>query len=212
MDTAPKNWESVTSVTPETTIVPRKKQRIILINDDYNTNMQDALNVLDHIKKSTDNKETIISDWNNLELYIRCNEEEVTPLLDTSLSYFTEDTTQNSKRVLSLIRIYLIDEAKRSAEYLFARHPHFYPLTLASNDDSENHTIHLIIVSNNPDYRYSKWLIKEGFWTLPRFDKSITSKITLISPNASGIGYSIISECPGLEGYSFIDGKKLENV
>lgn len=208
IETAPKNWESVTSVTPETTIVPRKKQRIILINDDYNTNMQDALNVLDHIKKSTDNKETIISDWNNLELYIRCNEEEVTPLLDTSLSYFTEDTTQNSKRVLSLIRIYLIDEAKRSAEYLFARHPHFYPLTLASNDHNEKHTIHLVIVSNNPDYRYAKWLIKEGFWTLPRFDKSITSKITLISPDASGIGYSIISECPGLEGYSFIDGKK----
>lgn len=208
LETAPEGWEETISSTPTTTITPGQNQRIILINDDYNINMQDALNILDFIKKSIDNNEAIISDWNNLELYIRCNEYEITPLLDTALSYFTENTAQRSIDVSSIIKIYLIDEAKRSADYLFAKHPHFYPLTFARNKADERKRINLVIVSNNPEQSYAKWLIKEGFWTLPRFDENISTKITVISPYASEIGYSIISECQGLEGFSTIDEKK----
>ena len=208
IETAPKSWDATISSTPATTITPGRSQRIILINDDYNINIQDTLDILDCIKKSINSKKTAISDWSNVELYIRCNEDETTPLLDTALSYFTENTAQGFVDVLPMIKIYLIDEAKRSADYLFAKHPHFYPLTFARSEADEKKTIHLVIVSNNPEHSYAKWLIKEGFWTLPRFDKNISTKITVISPYASEIGYSIISKCQGLEGFSIIDKKR----
>ena len=207
-DTAPNAWKVRISSIPENTLRPNTRQRMLLVSDDYAINMQDTLNILDSIKKSIDAKKTMISDWGQLEVFIRCNEDEITPLLDTALSYFTENTEQGYLDLLPLIKIYLIDEAKRSAGYLFAKHPHFYPLTLPRNLADEKKTIHLVIVSNNPDHRYAKWLIKEGFWTLPRFDQKISTKITVISPYASEIGYSIISECEGLEGFSTIDEEK----
>ena len=206
--TAPDGWKDSISSTPENTLRPNTHQRMILVNDDYTTNLQDTLNILDTIKKSIDAKKTMISDWGQLEVFIRCNEDDITPLLDTALSYFTENTEQGYIDLLPLIKIYLIDEAKRSAGYLFAKYPHFYPLTLARNLTDKERAVHLVIVSNNPDYSYSKWLIKEGFWTLPRFDQTISTKITVISPYASEIGYSIISECEGLEGFSTIDDEK----
>ncbi len=73
----------------------------------------------------------------NFELYIRCDEAEATPILDTALSYFTENNEIRSSADFSLIKIYLIDEAKRSADYLFARHPLFYPLTLPKRNANE---------------------------------------------------------------------------
>lgn len=206
-ETKPSGWKETIASAPASTLSHIKTQRIILVSDDFNKNIQDSLDILDYIKCSIDKKETIISDWKNLELYLRCNENEATPLLDTALSYFTENTNQEQKNILDVIRIYLIDEAKLSADFLFAKHPHFYPLTFERNKSEEKKTISLVIVSNNPDHRYLKWLIKEGFWTLPRFDASVKTKITVISPYASEIGYSIITECPGLAGYSTIEGQ-----
>ena len=145
---------------------------MLLIHDDFDLNLQDALNVLDRIKKNiATEKETTISDWKNFELYIRCDEAEATPILDTALSYFTENNEIRSSADFSLIKIYLIDEAKRSADYLFARHPLFYPLTLPkrnANEIEKVQNMHLVIFSDNPDHNYAKWLIKEAFWTLPR--------------------------------------------
>lgn len=211
-ETSPSNWALTVSSEPESTLVPDTNQRIILIDDNFEANMQDAINILDKIKKSISANKTSISSWKNLELYIRCNENDIAPLLDTALSYFTEDGSVNSSDALSLIKIYLIDEAKRSADYLFAKYPHFYPLTFERSTNSKNKTIHLVIVSDNPDQRYSKWLIKEGFWTLPRYNREIHTKITLISPHASEICYSIASECPGLADFSTNDGKTIDQL
>lgn len=208
-ETSPANWDYVISVMPELTLAAGTSQRIILINDDFEINMQDALNVLDEIKKRISEGGASISGWQNLEVFIRCNEEEITPLLDTALSYFTEDSGIQSDNDFPLIRIYLIDEAKRSAGYLFARHPNFYPLTFARNAGEGSKTIHLAIVSDNSDLRYAKWLIKEGFWTLPRSDRSIRTRITVISPYAEELCHSIGAECPGLTALSFLDGKKV---
>ena len=109
--TRPENYEASVSSEPEAAILPHVHQRILLIHNDFNINLQDALNILDRIKKNiSTEKETTISDWKNFELYIRCNEEEATPVLDTALSYFTENNEIRSSADFSLIKIYLIDE------------------------------------------------------------------------------------------------------
>lgn len=207
--TSPSSWgEPCISETPEETIQPNIHQHIILIHDNFDVNLQDALNILDKIQKSINTNETSIFNWKDLELYIRCNENDIIPLLDTALSYFTEDNNIESSNNFSLIKIYLLDEAKRSVDYLFAKHPLFYPLTLSNTD--KNSAVNLVIVSNNEDQRYAKWLIKEGFWMLPRSEQTVQSKITLLSPNASEICSSIKSENPGLTQFSVIDNTKLE--
>ena len=205
--TKPESWKSSVSSVPESAILPHVHQRMLLIHDDFDLNLQDALNVLDRIKKNiATEKETAISDWKNFELYIRCDEEEATPILDTVLSYFTENNEIRSSADFSLIKIYLIDEAKRSADYLFARHPLFYPLTLPkrnANEIEKVQNMHLVIFSDNPDHNYAKWLIKEAFWTLPRLCEKINTKISLISPHASEIADSILLDCPGLSSFSY---------
>lgn len=205
--TKPESWKSSVSSVPESAILPHVHQRMLLIHDDFDLNLQDALNVLDRIKKNiATEKETTISDWKNFELYIRCDEAEATPILDTALSYFTENNEIRSSADFSLIKIYLIDEAKRSADYLFARHPLFYPLTLPkrnANEIEKVQNMHLVIFSDNPDHNYAKWLIKEAFWTLPHLCEKINTKISLISPHASEIADSILLDCPGLADFSY---------
>lgn len=204
--TAPAGWACRFSDTPAETLLPGKRQRMILIRDDYEANLQDALDILDRIRRSISEKESVLSDWENLEIDIRCREESVTSLLDTALSYFTEDAQLETGAGLPMIRINLIDEAKRSADSLFARHPHFYPLTFARNKDAENKTVHLVVVTDNPDLQYAKWLIKEGFWTLPRYDTGIRTKITVLSPDAKELCQQIAAECPGLTSFVSLDG------
>ena len=205
--TAPPKWHKIISKSPESTLVSNQNQRILLVNNDYSLNLRDAINILDKIKSSITQDETSISDWQNLELYIRCNEAEITPLLDTALSYFTEDSKIASQAGLELIKIYLIDEAKRSADFLFARHPHFYPLTFARNTGNDTQCVHIVLATDNKNLKYSEWLIKEAFWTLPRSDSNVKSKISIISPYATELCHLIISQCPGLASLLFLNGK-----
>ena len=205
--TAPSSWQKTVSDFPESTLVSNTNQKILLVREDYSRNLSDAINILDKIKTGIDRNETKISDWNNLELYIRCHETEVTPLLDTALSYFTENSEIAAQSGLSLIKIYLIDEAKRSADYLFAQHPHFYPLTLARNNNNDAKRIHIVLATDNKNLGYSEWLIKEAFWTLPRADSGVDTKISIISPYAAELCRSITAQCPGLASISLLNGK-----
>lgn len=205
--TAPSSWQKTIYDLPESALAPNTNQRILLVREDYSRNLSDAINILDKIKSSIDRNETKISDWEHLELYIRCDENEITPLLDTTLSYFTENTEIAAQSGLSLIKIYLIDEAKRSAEFLFAQHPHFYPLTLARNINNDSKCIHIVLATDNKNLKYPEWLIKEAFWTLPRADSSIDTKISIISPYAAELCHSITAQCPGLASISLLNGK-----
>jgi len=211
INTAPPFWKKTVSDSPESTLVSNINQRIFLVNDNYNINLRDTINILDRIKTSVSKSVTKISDWKYLELFIRCNETEITPLLDTALSYFTEDNDIASQSELALVKIYLIDEAKRSASFLFAQHPHFYPLTLARNNTDGPQCIHVILATDNINLKYSEWLIKEAFWTLPRTDQNVISKISIISPHATELCHSITSQCPGLASLSLLNGK-VENT
>ncbi len=50
--TKPESWKSSVSSVPESAILPHVHQRMLLIHDDFDLNLQDALNVLDRIKKN----------------------------------------------------------------------------------------------------------------------------------------------------------------
>ena len=204
----PALWETEELGELESVLHPNSHQRVVLVNDDFKVNLQDALNILDYIKKNiSDKKETPLSSWKDFELYIRCNEEECAPLLDTALSYFTEDSQIQASDPSAFIKVYFIDEAKRSADYLFARHPLFYPLTTLPQkmlkENTKSAKLHVVILSDNPNQNYAKWLIKEAFWLLPCLREDITTKISLISPQASEIRDSILSDCPGLACFSY---------
>ena len=204
----PDLWETEELGKLESALHPNSHQRVVLVNDDFKVNLQDALNILDCIKKNiSDKKETSLSSWKDFELYIRCNEEECAPLLDTALSYFTEDSQIQVSDPSAFIKVYFIDEAKRSADYLFARHPLFYPLTTLPQkmlkENTKSAKLHVVILSDNPNQNYAKWLIKEAFWLLPRLRQKIATQISLISPQASEICNSILSDCPGLACFSY---------
>lgn len=222
--TAPLNWRNKYSLRPENELEKKSHQRFILINEDYDVNLNDALRILSKIQNSL-NTGSLQEDWENTEIYIRCNEELATPLLDTALNHLYESFSQDdSTTPFALAKIYLIDEEKRCVDYLFARHPHFYPLSFArntrQNDKSPSlkdakeptyKTIHIVILSDNNNIQYATWLIREAFWTLPRQDRSIHSKITVLSPNATEICQRINASCPGLAQFSSLDDKAIEH-
>lgn len=222
--TAPTNWKERFSFQPENELERKSHQRFILINEDYDVNLNDALRILNNIQNNL-NEDSWQEDWESTEIYIRCNEELATPLLDTALNHLYESFSQDDSPTPSaLAKIYLIDEEKRCADYLFARHPHFYPLSFARNtrqndkspspEDAKEptyKTIHIVILSDNNNIQYATWLIREAFWTLPRQDRSIHSKITVLSPNATEICQRINASCPGLAQFSSLDDKAIEH-
>lgn len=220
--TIPLNWTILVSEHPEKEESKSKKRRYILLSDDYSKNISDALKILDAIHRDLDLRYSPILDWKDTELYIRCHEEEVTPLLDTALSFFVANS---EIEIDGLFQIFLIDEEKRSADYLFARYPLFYPLTfnqqrvkkLASgtagkvNKETPPQTMHLVILSDNDNSRYVEWAIREAFWMLPRYDNNIHTKITILSPYATNICWSVNASCPGFTSFSTLDGQEYEH-
>lgn len=173
----------------------RNKIRFILINKDQSKNLEDSLLILDFIKNLQHSANYSDELFENIEIIIRCQEEASTALLDTACSFL--DTNY------SPIKIYLIDEKKRNADYLFARHPLFYPLTFSFNKEkTETTETNLVIVSDNSDFEYISWLIRDAFWMLPHNSTKMESKITILSPYASEIAKYVAAICPGFSKYT----------
>src|SRR5699024_1713242 len=108
--------------------------RFIFADSDYDKNIADALNILDLLKKLTDAAISNPTEWGNIEIIIRCNQEQTTPLLDTAYSFLDEyHESGESIFAKNPVKIYLLDEKKRTADLLYAQHPLFYPLTSVRN-------------------------------------------------------------------------------
>lgn len=185
----PSNWDckDLNDVTTNLKNIFDKKIRFIFINSNYSKNIEDALQVIDLIKElqAIDNIY-----YENCEVIIRCEEEETIPILDTACSLLNPDYPP--------VKIYLIDEKKRTADYLLSQHPLFYPLTFSFNKEKSKSAIrNLVIVSDNSDTDYATWLIRESFWLLPQTYAS-TTKISVISPNSDEITAKLVTKCPGL--------------
>lgn len=186
--------------------------RFIFVDSDYDKNIADALNILDILKRITDAAISDPANWGNIEIIIRCNQEKTTPLLDTAYSFLDECREGGESSFKNNpIKIYLLDEKKRTADLLYAQHPLFYPLTSVRNiSDISDKTFNLVIISNNMDADYTIWLIREAFWLLPHTRFQIRSKITVLSPIADELCYKTTTLCPGFSCFSKRNGEKLE--
>lgn len=186
--------------------------RFIFVDSDYDKNIADALNILDIFKKITDAAISDPAEWGNIEIIIRCNQEQTTPLLDTAYSFLDECREGGtSSFAKNPVKIYMLDEKKRTADLLYAQHPLFYPLTSVRNSSDLSHkTFNLVIISNNMDADYTIWLIREAFWLLPHTRFQIRSKITVLSPIADELCYKTTTLCPGFSCFSKRNGKELE--
>lgn len=171
--------------------------RFILINNDYSQNLEDTLLILDDVKTYQFSDKWDSSICENIEIIIRCPEDYATSMLDTACSFLNKE--------YSPVKIYLIDEKKRSADYLFAQHPLFYPMTFSFNKDRlESAESALIIVSDNKDIQYASWLIRDAFWMLPHSSPKMHSRIIVLSPFASEIATELVAECPGFSAFTSI--------
>ena len=186
--------------------------RFIFVDSDFGKNIADALNILDILKKLTDAAISDPAEWGNIEIVIRCNQEQTTPLLDTAYSFLDEcESGGESVFAKNPVKIYLLDEKKKTADLLYAQHPLFYPLTSVRNStDLSSKTFNLVIISNSMDADYTIWLIREAFWLLPHTRVKIHSKITVLSPIADELCYKTTTLCPGFSPFSKKNGKKLE--
>ena len=181
--------------------------RFVFAEDTFEQNVNDALSILDRLQKLTDKGISRPELWGCIEIVIRCEQEKVSPLLDTACS-FLDQTDDDGTPVFAKnpIRIHLLDEKKRAADLLYARHPLFYPLTLPRNKDNiEKHTFNLVIISDNEDISYAIWLIRQAFWLLPHTKTDIRSKIILLSPYYKRIANRISLLCPGFAQFSKAD-------
>lgn len=172
--------------------------RFILINADPSRNIEDALRIIDNVHRLQTLGQWDASLSENLEIILRCPEAEAASVLDTACSYLDKDEAP--------VKIYLIDDHKRSADHLFARYPLFYPLT-SSRNTTATAELALIIVSDNKDTAYTLWLIRDAFWMLPQRSPEIGSRIMVISPYASEIAESVTYECPGFAAFSHMVDK-----
>ena len=171
--------------------------RFILINSDYSQNLEDALLILDDIKTFQSSDKWDPSVCENIEIIIRCSEDYATSMLDTACSFLSAEYAP--------VKIHLIDEKKRSADYLFAQHPLFYPMTFSFNKDRLDSTDSaLIIISDNKETQYVSWLIRDAFWMLPRSSPKMHSRIIVLSPYAAKIATELVAECPGFSAFTSI--------
>lgn len=187
--------------------------RFIFAEPDENSNIANALNILDIFKKITDASISEPGEWGNIEIIIRCDQERATPILDTAYS-FLDEKREDGRPVFSdnPVKIYLLDEKKRSADLLYAQHPLFYPLTSVRNRlDLSDKTYHLVILSDRANTEDTIWLIRQAFWLLPHTRVPIRSKITVLSPAAEELCYKTTLLCPGFGAYSKKpDGKPMD--
>lgn len=181
--TMPTGWEMKYSPSPASFVHCSETVRFALLDEDLEKNVRDALQVLGTIQQT--------NHWKHSEIFIRCEEEKTSPLLDTALSFLRSSWKSSDA---CPVHVHLLDEAKNTAQSLYARHPLFYPFTL--NPDSRlSDPLHLVILSSAPNTSLASWLVREASWLLPVLSNT---HITLLSPCADKIRSHIGAACPGL--------------
>lgn len=181
--TMPAGWEMKYSSSPASFVNCSETVRFVLLDEKLEKNVQDALLILGKIQQS--------DHWKHSELFIRCEEEKASPLLDTALSFLRSSRPGEE---MCPVHIHLLDEAKRTAQTLYARHPLFYPFTL-DPDSKLSDPLHLVILSSASNTSLASWLVREASWLLPVLPNT---HITLLSPYAGKIRSHIATACPGL--------------
>lgn len=181
--TMPAGWEMKYSSSPSSFVHSSETVRFALLDEDLEKNVRDALQILGTIQQT--------NHWKHSELFIRCEEEKTSPLLDTALSFLRSSWKSDDA---CPVQVYLLDEAKHTAQSLYARHPLFYPFSL-DPDSKHSDPLHLVILSSAPNTSFAAWLVREASWLLPVLPDT---HIKLLSPCADKIRSHIGAACPGL--------------
>ena len=148
--------------------------KYMLFSDDTDRNMHDCLQLLQRISEGRLDRRP--------EIYLRGDEFQLAPLLDTALNHMGE----------RWVPVHVVDDDKRSAQLLLGRHPLLYPLLTAP---APAKTLHFLIVGSG---RCCQWLAREALWMLTLREENVSTGITLVGPHAEDDLETLRFQCPGL--------------
>lgn len=164
-------------------------QKYFFVHDDFSRNLSDFMELLQTVRGF----DTSIA--KHMEIFIRGNEEKVSPIVDTALSHIDD----------FVCPIHIIDDDKLAARVL-ARHPLFYSIRNLEKDENAN--LHYVILGSSP---CCQWLLREAFWMLTFRNTNIKTYITLIAPDAEDTLNRILYQCPGMEPATTDHSKRMED-
>lgn len=153
------------------------RHKFLLFDEDMRKNFVDLLSVLEFVRKNS-----LYSFIENIDIFIRCNEEIYSPLIDTAQKNLEGH----------VIRIHILDDDKMGAQQLLSHHPLFYPIR---NQGSGKPTLHFVIIGSD---KCAEWLLRESFWLLTFPPQEAKAQITILAPNADEFYNSIVARLPGL--------------
>lgn len=169
--------------------------RFLLLGEDEEKNLKDALVVLQTLKQLHQLDPRCVS------VFLGGAEERVAPLIDTAQEHMDG----------RIIPVTILDQEKTAAQQLLSRHPLFYPIrdvksvflhsgVAQQNDRIErSHTLHFVITG---DSRCCEWLVREAYWMMTfreQYLVRIRPVITVIAPKASELVDRVFFRCPGME-------------
>lgn len=175
------------------TIDPVQDTRYLLFDESPEKNFQDLLYILDGIYNKTQSlsgsPSSLTKIWNKTSIYIRVSEDDYATLINTALKRIGEFT----------IRVYIIDDAKWSAQYLLLKYP-LYNLIKSISQKRLNEgpmNINFAIIGNgNPEL--TKRLIRETYWLSCFSYSGLSVKIHLISEDAAKVRSELSLDFPGM--------------
>lgn len=175
-------------------------KRVLLIDDNYEKNLNDLLQILQIIKDSSADSETL-----KIEIFIRHDSDTIRTLVDTALSHMEE----------YLIPVYILNDAKIAAQQLLSQHPLFYPVSTINlktqiPSASERPILHFVILGTTKE---AEWLVREAFWMMNFRNNAIESRITILDVNGIEFEANLKAKFPGMvKRNTMINGIELPEI
>lgn len=172
-------------------LMPFENQKIFFLAPDQQQNFNQLLILLQSINEKSHSLKT--EHW-HLEIYIRGEEEQIGALVDTALNHLGN----------IIIPVYILDMDRQSAQKLLATHPLFYPVRDMTHDTKTPTTLNFVVLGSG---KTCEWLVREAFYLLTTNRKSLTTKITILAPDAVQFLHRLYGLCPGLSSDTLLSGK-----
>lgn len=174
LSTKPESWVQSHGSMVE---APRDQlaRNYFFLDDDYSRNLSHALRLLQSIKNSG-------AERADIAIYLRAREEQAVPLIDTALACLGD----------TVIPVRILDDDRLAARVL-GYHPLYYPIRDLPMDAAAE--LNFIVIG---DSRCCEWLVREAFWMTTFRNRKITSKITVLAPNAVGMVDRLMQHCPAM--------------
>lgn len=153
----------------------RLARKYFFLDDDHARNLSQALRLLQSIKNSG-------AERNDIAIYLRSPEEQAAPLIDTALACMGN----------TVIPVRILDDDRLAARVL-GYHPLYYPIRSLPADAAAE--LNFVVVG---DSRCCEWLVREAFWMTTFRNRQITSKITVLAPDAEGMIERLMQHCPAM--------------